>query len=280
MENMENEIRYKCEEDIITYDPISKDDVYIAISDNNCTTCDNIKEIKKSNVTPEKFSKQLKSLFGIDDNDDVKEDELWGQLIEKCEIERPILEPPNDEYYMAVPDNNEVNKYTDIILQRIGNKDLNAYKFIKTISKILLNIQIITDNLSLQPSSTNKQGFYNQSIRKILFDDNCSSVMIHDPQAIPLNAQLFLVDLANSNEEIFSSVVEYLNDRPQTCLEGTIETCRKLLNNVVSKDKYKGGHKKRKTVKRKSHKKIKTYKKQKTHKKRKTIKRKSHKNGK
>jgi hypothetical protein len=39
---MENEINYKCEEDFITYDLIDKDDVYVAISDDKCTTCDTL----------------------------------------------------------------------------------------------------------------------------------------------------------------------------------------------------------------------------------------------
>jgi len=243
----------ECDTDFITYDDIENNEHCISFNKKGeikCTTCETIKHFLSAD--PGKNEINVKKLFDIEDKEDA--DQIWEKILRKCEgIIRPLPEPENleEELYIAEPNYEGVYEKERIILERIGDESSNSYKFIKTLVKILKKLKDKMKTLKEFPKIQEKKSFIYRNFKQVLFDEVCSSQMIHNIQDIPLNIELFLDQLANSNEENFQKVVQFINTKPQLCLEGVIELSRELLGEGQLMSETFGG-KKRKTKRRKT----------------------------
>ena len=133
------------------------------------------------------------------------------------------------EFTIIQPDYDKLEIDYDSIKNKIYDNKSNSYKFIDTLYKIAKRPSLI--NLS----EYNQEIFY-RDIKNILETDNCSSQIIHKAVELPYYVELFFNQLANTNNETFCQVIDFLNKKPQVCLEAVIEHCLKILNLEI--DKY------------------------------------------
>ena len=221
---------YTCEYDFITYEPLKLEDENncIALRKERCTLCDTINEMKKH--APIEFNKNpIKLLF---DENKTKEEinEFWELLKIRCGIERGEL-VEESAFEIVEPDYEELKINYDKIKIQINNHESNAYKFINTI----YNIAISANNKELYEN--NKES-YNRYVRYILENDECSSRIIHDANELPFNIGIFLNILSNSDNKSFCKVIDYLNSKPQACIEAVIKICFKILESKKYEKKY------------------------------------------
>lgn len=219
---------YECNNDIVTYEDITEENVNqcIALDNDKCTLCESIKffnDNNRSNLNkdPTHF------IFGKSEPE--KNDEFWKLVKEKCGI---VKDNTQNEIQFTIlePDYEKLEITYDSIKNKIYDNKTNSYKFIDTLYKIAKRPSLI--NLI----EYNQERFY-RDIKNILETDNCSSQMIHKADELPFNVGLFFNELANTNNEIFCQVIEFLNNKPQVCLEAVIEHCLKIINSEI--DKYR-----------------------------------------
>lgn len=221
---------YICEEDYISFDTIETPDDCVSIGPNKCVKCETILQTQSSN--PVQFNKEpIKQIFGENSTPEEK-DKFWDLIQEKCNIQRPSTHgQKEEELYILEPNYEQLTDSKETINSRLINlykgtntQDMNAYKFLETIYKIANSV-----NKFKELSQHGDNAGYQRYLRFILQEDNCSSQLIHNANELPINIDLFMSKLANSSDDKFTEIIDFLNSRPQLCLEGVIELCIKIL---------------------------------------------------
>lgn len=208
---------YICYDDIITYEEIKNENTCVAIDNYKCSMCETINEIKNSNII--EFNKDpIRFIFGESKHE--KNDEFWELLKEKCNIERDEHHP-EDEYVIHESNYEELETNYNNIKMRLNNDTSNASKFISTMYKIAkspLNIDKIQYNRET----------YTRHIKNILESDKCTSQIIHNANELPFSIEILFNHLISLNNETFCKIIDFLNSKPQLCLEAVIEKCLQI----------------------------------------------------
>jgi len=235
---------YRCNEDSIDYEDISDPDTCVAVDNEQCAKCESILGYRDAN-TQLFNSNPVKSIFGVESTEE-KTERFWEQLKTKCKIERPVTslqEAPIN--YVAMVNAESVSKNKEQIINRVNELGLNN----ETVTRIfvgLFDIALLSVEANRNPhSGLDFEDHYKHIIRGILEEKHCSIRTIHRGVAeLPLVIELFFDSLVSSNNVNFNRVIEYINTKPQVCLEGFLDTCIAILS------RQKGGKRKTKRIRK------------------------------
>ena len=250
-----------CFNDAITYEDIEVDKC-VAYKPENCLNCTTINDTLNNESLRKQFLENpIKALFQADVSADADINAKFIENIKKTckDIKFGEISTKNTKS-IVLPDLQQLQQDYETIIKRIESKGYkldtsNAYKFIMTI----FEIANIPSHLKLKEELTNNNtSMLSRNIMDILNKSQCSSRLIHDSTIIPINIQLFLGKLVLSNDIMFQSVIEYLNTKPQGCLEAVINKA----TNIIDQSSVQNGGKK---MRKKSKRKYKTSKKTKKH---------------
>ena len=229
---------YICEYDMITYEPIENSEYCLSIEDDKCVTCESASMVRNSNIT--QFNKNpIRTIFG-EDKGTAANERFWEQLKDRCKINRPSTSIQEEsDFYIALPDFNKLDNYTYIIQNRIQEymskgfiKNINASNFINSIQKMVNSLK----GVNFKDYSDPKQYIRNK-FKSILKNESCSSQIIHEPIELPLSIEIFLSSLSEAPESGFILVCEFLDSKPQACLEAVIEKSINILNKSMNSNR-------------------------------------------
>jgi hypothetical protein len=243
---------YLCREDIIDYEEISDPSTCVALADNKCTTCANILNTQKNN--PILFRENpIKAIFDVD-KPPQENNAFWNLITEKCGIVRPSTsEQPTPKFYIAEPyyakltdDHTTIQQHIQQLAREGKIKNVNASAFIAAIYKLAIS----PSKVDLSDKSEPKL-LLTDMFKQILQDEQCSSQLIHEPIELPINIQAFFDKLLHVPESDFVKVVDFLDKKPEACLEAVLTSCMKLLKKFGGKNaRNKRNTKKRSCKKR------------------------------
>jgi hypothetical protein len=252
---------FECEEDEILTNELIENSC-VAYNPKKCLNCSTINDLllQDANNRVRFYKNPIKLLFN-EDVDPAVNQKFLRDIQETCK-DIKIGEISLNNTPIILPNLLQLTSDYEKIIKRIESlgftlETSNAYNFIINIFKI----SKLPLKLKLQEGLKNNNiAFLSRHIKYVLDKFNCSSRLIHDPVIIPINIQLFFGKLVSSTDANFNSVIEYLNKKPQGCLEAIINTATNILDPAFNIQN--GGKKKIQNKSKQKHQK--TKKKQKT----------------
>jgi hypothetical protein len=260
---------YNCNEDFVSYDDL--DNKCVAFQDYHCINCSTIQNFLKE--PRNKLGKDpIKKLFALNVNPE-KEQEFLESIKTTCTDIKLQNNNQTPKFYIAGPDYQQLEQDHTLIIQKLNEYKIenklknfiNADKFINTLYTIANSPKTLSSTLKDQPDPA---FFYKQWIKELLQHDGCSSLFTHEVQELPINIQFFFNKLLTVKQTKFNSLIQFLETKPQVCLEGAIEVM--ISKYLDTKNNSKTASKTKSTKKSKKYKK--TLKSKRTQKKYKKIK--------
>lgn len=226
---------YDCEEDFITYDDIEVNNC-VAYKNFHCMNCENIKTYLKDPNNKKHFTENpIKKLYNLDETPE-KNKELLESIKNICKIQ---FDNEPQKFILIEPDYKQLEyDYTQIL------KKLELYKFENKIQKYV-NADNFINSLYLVAKSPDTlsqiltqyddpESFYKRWIKDLLEKQQCSSRLTHEVTELPINIQVLFNNLLKINDKKFDKFIEFLETKPQACLEGVIEI---IISKFIEKKK-------------------------------------------
>jgi hypothetical protein len=212
---------FKCSEDLITTESLESDTKCVAISPDHCAKCETVQNVR-SRTNAGKFNKDpISVVFGKTDATPAQISKFWDELA-TCHIYKPAGASSSSSSAYEIFPLDFMNLGNDLgrILRRLKRSDKSARTFFESLNEV---------------ADTAKMSFadkdaHARTIRDILQKRNCSSQMAHHFRELPNEIGHYMSDVNDLNTGQFKKLVEYLNGRPQICLEGAMEVSLRASN--------------------------------------------------
>lgn len=223
--------RYLCSEDVVTLDDIESP--CVSVDENNCTSCENVRLIRKENVSAFNESPLLK-LFGKK-ADQKTSKAFWKTLNQICDIKIPSSTTNVEKKQIQLivgPDMNDFESNSKHVFQRSSRlKNADVYK-IHLLA--LYEIALLTSkwNAYIRMKMANTEEALQEKMKRDVLDVLLQSKVkfgaAHHPREFPIAVGIYMSQLAKAPTKPFKRSLHVLSTT-KACAEAVLQAATDAL---------------------------------------------------